>query len=148
MGPHRRLKCDGVNVTTEYSSLNVNHTDWRFRVTSQPVYNRVTGPRHRLDVRMHILKRVSVHGLIAQAYFRPRRDGAMDSYPSEGEYTTHCLAEGAIDGNATDYIVASPYDPNFRFSQFFHVPVSDAEFVKEHEAIATSDGWDEDDEDL
>ena len=42
----------------------------------------------------------------------------MDEYPPAGSITTSALAEGAIEGAASDYEVASAYSTGFAFSRF------------------------------
>ena len=42
----------------------------------------------------------------------------MDEYPPAGSITTSALAEGAIEGAASDYEVASAYSTDFAFSRF------------------------------
>lgn len=42
----------------------------------------------------------------------------MDAYPREGSFTTSAQAQGAIEGTAKDYEVASAYATDFAFSRF------------------------------
>jgi len=58
-------------------------------------------------------------GLVGQTFSSasPRR-GATDVYPSEGRFKTTAMAEGAIEGSAALYEVASPYETRFLFSRF------------------------------
>lgn len=45
-------------------------------------------------------------------------NGEEDAFPESGEYTTHAQAKGAIEGDYTDYKVASAYATDFKFSRF------------------------------
>ena len=46
------------------------------------------------------------------------RNGKVDRYPWAGKYTTSAQAEGAIEGTARQYEVASAYATAFAFSRF------------------------------
>jgi len=81
----------------------------------------------RLDVNIKQLGKLPIrgvwpHGLIGQTFDADSRPlhGNRDSYarlPS-GKLTTKAQAEGAIEGNATDYRLSSPFSTHFRFSRF------------------------------
>ena len=79
LGPHYRRECDGIVASVELSSLNVKHQEWAFVVTAQPVYDRIAGPHHRLDVQVTLLgdeKVLRPHGILGQSFDgddRPRR---------------------------------------------------------------------------
>ena len=84
----------------------------------------VAGPEHRLDIgftaRGDAPARDKPHGIVGQSYATPglERHGKKDLYPFSGSYTTSAQAEGAIEGSASDYQVASPYATDFAFSRF------------------------------
>ena len=49
------------------------------------------------------------------------RAGRLDKYPPRDvnpTFTTTAMAEGAIDGVAADYVVASPFETEFKYSAF------------------------------
>merc|ERR1712060_604263 len=41
-----------------------------------------------------------------------------DVYPAQGEYTTNAMAEGAIEGDASQYEMPSPFATSFAYSRF------------------------------
>lgn len=65
---------------------------------------------------------VHPHGIIGQSYDGDgiAVDGAKDVYNSVpgGETTTVAQAEGAIEGVYTDYVMASPFATDFKFSRY------------------------------
>ena len=83
----------------------------------------VSGPRHRLDLAFRAkgqgAARYLPHGIVGQSFSTPTpRFGKVDRYPASGHFVTTAMAEGAIDGVAADYEVASPFDTSFSFSRF------------------------------
>jgi len=97
-------------------------------VQSRPVFDRVEGPRHRLDLSLRPLlpeARLAEwpHGLIGQSFDGDAtpRQGKQDDYNAPVVWTT-AQAEGAIEGVADDYRVASPFVTEFRFSRFDPLP--------------------------
>ena len=58
-------------------------------------------------------------GLLGQSFSGDgKRDGKRDVYPAAGRFTTSAMAEGAIEGTAAMYEVASPHATDFAFSRF------------------------------
>jgi len=119
--------------------------NWTLTVTGRPVYNLITGPEHRLDVGVNAkgdaAARSQPHGIVGQSFassaVRNGKVGAptfplpsphrappscllrqVDVYPDSGEFTTSAMAEGAIDGSASDYEVATMFATEFAFSRF------------------------------
>ena len=107
----------GVSLRVDYATLVAETPAWAVRATLQPVYNRVRGPLHRVDLRVRPRARVPAHGILGQAFFGPRRDGRLDVYPERGEFTTAAMAEGALEGAAEDYRVAAPFATAFAYSR-------------------------------
>lgn len=140
-----------AQIEVEYSTLHFRTRDWHVRVTANPVYARVRGPTHRLDLSFRPSPRLAsamlwradggecIHGLVGQSFGSPLapREGRRDVYPSSPastqevlallrrvdapapplvEFTTSAMAEGAIDGEARDYELASPRSTAFRFT--------------------------------
>ena len=64
--------------------------------------------------------RVSPHGIIGQSFDRDNiaKNGKTDVYPLKGYFKTSALAEGAIEGDASMYIVDGAYDTHFKYSKF------------------------------
>ena len=92
------------------------------------MFDRTEGPAHRLDLSLRpLLPEAQLaewpHGLIGQSFdgdARPRQ-GKLDDYSTPVAWTT-AQAEGAIEGSADDYRVASPFATAFRFSRFEPLP--------------------------
>ena len=125
MRPHMNKFCDEVTVETRYTSMTMLTKEFNLTIVKMPVYNRISGPTHRLDVQLSL--RVAEndlaakpHGIIGQGWDETgkARQGKLDVYPTTGEVTTYALAEGAIDGAADDYKMASPFATDFVFSAF------------------------------
>ena len=58
-------------------------------------------------------------GLLGQSFSGDgKRDGKRGVYPAAGRFTTSAMAEGAIEGTAAMYEVASPHATDFAFSRF------------------------------
>ena len=108
-----------MRASVDYSTLHVESDRYSLAVAVKPVYDRVEGPKHRIDVKMAMRQTPSrMHGLLGQGFYGPRRDGRVDVYPSSGNYTTVAWAEGAIDGVPEDYETKARYDTGFAFSAF------------------------------
>ena len=59
------------------------------------------------------------HGIIGQSFASTApRNGMLDDYPGEGEFTTTAQAEGAIEGEAAMYEVPNSHAVGFAFSRF------------------------------
>jgi len=111
-----------------YSSATFCLRGWTVTVRGNHVYDRVTGPRHRVDIDFseaggeQAAARDLPHGLVGQSFsqFSPPspRLGRVDEYPTEGHVTTSAMAEGAIEGRASMYEVASAHATAFVFSRF------------------------------
>jgi len=98
--------------------------EWEVSVQSRPVFGWIEGPRHRLDLSLRpLLPEVRLaewlHGLIGQSFDGDAapRQSKQDDYGAPVVWTT-AQAEGAIEGGADDYRVASPFATAFRFSRF------------------------------
>lgn len=148
MGPHAHKTCDDVEMSVEYSSLSVQTPDWVFTVSTQPVYNRVAGPHHRLDVKVSLLVDEMVlkpHGILGQSFDgddAPRR-GRLDVYPprtSSDTFRTTAMAEGAIEGVAEDYVLPHTRATEFAYSRFFAKPTIAARQTTRSKSARATDG--------
>ena len=111
-----------------YSSATFCLRGWTVTVRGNHVYDRVTGPRHRVDIDFseagggQAAARDLPHGLVGQSFSQisppSPRWGRVDEYPAEGHVTTSAMAEGAIEGRASLYEVASAHATAFVFSRF------------------------------
>jgi len=141
---HTTRACAGGSVTVDLSSAVFALPDWEVRVDPRPVYGRIDGPVHRLDLSLRPLLpegRLAEwpHGLIGQSFdgdARPRQ-GKQDDYSAPVVWTT-AQAEGAIEGGADNYRVASPFATAFRFSRFDPLP-SGAQ--RGPAPVASKSGW-------
>lgn len=126
LGPHAAAQCDEIELRAVVSSLSVSTADWRFDLTGQPVYGRISGPTHRVDLKVVALAddtEGAAHGIVGQTFDGSgiARIGRLDHYPPldvPGEFTTSAMAEGAIEGTAADYQLAGKYATTFKYSRF------------------------------
>lgn len=115
-------KCDRLEVEVDMSSAVFRLGDWTVTVRGNRVYDRIAGPRHRVDI--HYAARGAAvaglpHGIIGQSFASSTpRSGRVDLYPSSGNFTTSAMAEGAIDGDASQYEVGLPHETRFAYSRF------------------------------
>lgn len=128
LGPHSERRCDNLKVTMDLSTAVIETVEWRFTVRGMPVYDRMAGPHHRVDLVVtqkvpDDAFQVRPHGLLGQSYDGDNapRKGRLDVYPTRNasaEFTTRAMGEGAIDGRAFDYEMYAPYATEFRFARF------------------------------
>ena len=114
-------------MSMEHSSAVFTLRDWTITVHGMGSVPRaedwIAGPRHRLDISFSARGEAPVlgppHGLIGQSFASDMvRSGKVDIYPRSGEFTTSAMAEGAIEGDAAMYEVASRHATQFAFSRF------------------------------
>jgi len=107
------------------SALTVSSGLWRTNVWNRPFPNAGANPGKML-LNIHIeplydpeKDTVAPHGLIGQSYDGDGQavNGATDDYGSR-EVTTQAMAEGALEGTASDYQMAQKFAVDFRFSRF------------------------------
>ena len=124
LGPLGIKMCEEFAARVGHSSATFEIRGWSIRVEGRPVYNRVSGPHHRLDVAFSghegAPARSLPHGLLGQAFSTPElaRVGKLDVYPEGGHFITSAMAEGAIDGEVASYEVGGPHETRFVFSRF------------------------------
>ena len=116
-------KCEELEVAIKFSSAKFTIPGWTIKVVAVPVYGRISGPLHRLDVSLHAhgdeAALAQTHGLVGQSFgWRTARDGKRDLYPTEGRFRTSAMGEGAIEGNAAMYELPGPLATEFPFSRF------------------------------
>ena len=125
--PHRKAICDEVAVTRSYSTMHLAAPDWQLSISPRPVFDRISGAHHRMDLRIKLVTPeaklpTAPHGIIGQSWDGDglATDGQVDVYPrTEGAvFTTYAMAEGAIQGSASDYEVATAYDTRFKYSRY------------------------------
>jgi len=116
--------CEEMRVRVKFASAVFEFGDeWSITVRGNHVYDRLSGPEHRLDISMHAKGTAAAvgrpHGVVGQSFssLEPRY-GKIDLYPETGSFTTSAMAEGALEGTAEMYQVASPFATEFAFSRF------------------------------
>jgi hypothetical protein len=117
--PYEARRCGArTGVVVSYATATFQCGAWTVMSTVQPVARYVSGASRNLDIKV-TGPPFKAHGLIGQNLdAASSRDGALDLYPHQGEYTTNAQAEGAIDGVYMDYAVPSAYSTQFKYSQF------------------------------
>ena len=114
--------CFGLAIRMRYFSATFAKGGWTIHVRGNHVYDRVAGPMHRLDISFSAARgeaRSLPHGIIGQSFSSSApRQGLVDEYPAEGHFTTHAMAEGAIEGEASMYELPFAYAVDFAFSRF------------------------------
>ena len=116
-------QCGELRIEMTFSTATFTLGNWSVVVQGNRVYDRISGPKHRLDVsfsaRGDAAARSRPHGIIGQSFssLTPRH-GLLDKYPDAGNFTTVAMAEGAIEGEAALYEMRSQYSTHFAFSRF------------------------------
>ncbi len=129
---------EGLRVVMKQSTIYVRANGWEVNATRHPVYNYVAGPsKWRYDFAIRSLDdtpfefshgRTSPscfpHGVIGQSWDGDNVgiNGRMDDYKYDSGHAvvvTSANAEGAIEGIADDYALASPFDVSgFKYDRF------------------------------
>ena len=116
-----------------YSSATFKYRDpWAVVVRGNYVFDRKSGPTHRLDLTFKEIGSAAArslpHGIIGQSFTTnaPRR-GKQDVYPASGRFATSAQAEGAIEGDESMYEVAFPHATTFAFSRFMSAAPADGD---------------------
>jgi hypothetical protein len=99
---------------------------WRTSVWNKPFPNAAANPGKAL-LNIHIEPlydadhdKVAPHGLIGQSYDGDGQgvNGAVDDYTASDVVTTKAMAEGAIEGKASEYKMAGKFDIDFLYTRF------------------------------
>jgi len=106
-------------------ALVVNTGLWQMTVWSKPYPNAPANPgKALLNIHVEALydadsDPVAPHGLIGQSYDGDALpvDGELDDYHGK-EITTKAMAEGAIEGDATEYELHHKFATRFKYSRF------------------------------
>jgi len=115
----------GKNGAWHGVALTVSSGLWRTDVWSKPFPNAEANPgKALLNVHIEPLYDadsdvVAPHGLIGQSYDGDGQgvNGAVDDYTKD-EVTTQAMAEGALEGKASDYRMMHKFDVDFHFARF------------------------------
>ena len=72
LGTGGHKKCEEFEVAIRFSSAKFRIPGWTIKVSAAPVWGRISGPRHRLDVSLHAHGDEAVlhqtHGLVGQSF--------------------------------------------------------------------------------
>jgi len=122
----RERKLSGVGKKSFHGVALVVETGlWQMSVWSKPYPNAAANPGKAL-LNIHVealydadLDPVAPHGLIGQSYDGDAApvDGELDDYKGK-EVTTKAMAEGALEGAASDYELRHKFATRFRYSRF------------------------------
>jgi len=122
-----RVKKVGVVANGGHgTTLIISDGRWEVSAMSKPFPNPRAHPgKSLLNVKLRTLydvdkDPVAPHGIIGQSYDRDnmRVDGLTDNYADRTEVTTSAMAEGALEGHASDYKMAHRFATNFKFARF------------------------------
>lgn len=104
----------------KYSSLIFENEEWNLKITPQPVYDHISGLDKRIDIVVQQLSSFVSHGIVGQSFnHNTPLFGKTDDYSVNAKYiTTTAMGEGAIEGNASDYIMSSIYETKFKYDLF------------------------------
>ena len=114
-----------VRIQLKQITLVLSNPEWGIEINRKPIYDAIT-PGYRLDVRISSLKdtknmKVAPHGILGQSFDADdiAVSGKTDNYQTDSEemYTT-AMAEGAIEGTHTDYVMADKFSTDFKFSRY------------------------------
>jgi len=121
------------------TTLIINDGHWEVSAMAKPFPNPRAHPgKALLNVKLQALYDadkdvVAPHGIIGQSYDgdNVRVDGRTDDYANAGaEMTTSAMAEGALEGQASDYKMASRFATDFKFSRFGAIKASPRDITK------------------
>jgi len=122
----RERKLSGVGKKSFHGVALVVETGlWQMSVWSKPYPNAAANPGKAL-LNIHVealydadLDPVAPHGLIGQSYDGDAApvDGELDDYKGK-EVTTKAMAEGALEGDASDYELRHKFATRFAYSRF------------------------------
>ena len=121
------LVVDDVTVSMVGKTLTVRTGKWVFTATTSSYpFGKLETNKNKvlLDVAVMPLydpdtDPVAPHGILGQSYDGDKIavDGKLDEQKT-GESTTAAQAEGAIEGTWEDYIMATPFATDFKYSRF------------------------------
>eukprot|EP00967_Tisochrysis_lutea_P079015 scaffold107915_cov30-Tisochrysis_lutea.AAC.3 len=124
LGPKASRQCYDSIVATGYASAQILLPEWQLNISARRVWKRVDGPLHRLDLAMRptVTERdlsAWPHGIIGQSYDGDGLPihGRRDNYSDALVYTA-AMAEGAIEGDASEYRVHYAFETEFKYSRF------------------------------
>jgi len=107
-----------------YSSFFLKSTEWSIAIQPKPIYDRIDGPFKRLDISIsNVIPQFNFkhtpHGLLGQSFDSDHMAvfGLTESF-NTNPYHTRYMAEGAIEGHASDYEVTDKFSNDFVYSRF------------------------------
>jgi hypothetical protein len=116
--------CGDVELVMNYSSFFLKSTEWSIAIQPKPIYDRIDGPFKRLDISIsNVIPQFNFkhtpHGLLGQSFDSDHMAvfGLTESF-NTNPYHTRYMAEGAIEGHASDYEVTDKFSNDFVYSRF------------------------------
>ena len=140
--PHRTKHCGtDFKVDVDLSTSTVSFGRWTITMTTNRVYNHISGAAHRIDLKMNGPRSTTSHGIIGQSFNRDIKieDGKRDVYPKSGTYETSAQAEGSIQGDYTMYQMPHAFATDFVYSKFNTEPVEHSNEIVESNVVAEVD---------
>jgi len=143
--PSGKLVVDNLSINLNGRALAVTvDKKWKMTAVISPFpFASLNAHKLLLDVGIDALYNAdedmtSPHGIIGQHYDGDNVavDGKMDDR-SGNETTTMAQAQGAIEGDVTDYKMSAPFAVNFKFSRFdkTSAPKRDVSALKGHKTV-------------
>ena len=126
--PFSSAYCDDITLDFKYQRLGVSTQEWTLNTVPRPIYNPLTTLNYRIDIvcALRVPENrllASPHGLIGQSFDGDGlpRFGMIDDYPYDkpdvAYFSTSAMAEGAIQGKPSDYVVEKT-QLNYKYSRF------------------------------
>ena len=122
-----------MRILYKQATLVMRVAGWETNVTRNPVYNRLSGPEWRFDLSIRPLNGtgfegrhgnasglIAPHGIIGQTWDGDSAavDGAQDDYEHSGvEVWTTSMAEGGIEGQASEYELENKMAHEFKYAR-------------------------------
>lgn len=122
-----------MRVLYKQETLVMRVAGWETNVTRKPIYNRLSGPEWRLDLSIRPLNGtgfegrhgnasglIAPHGIIGQTWDDDSIavDGKQDDYEHSGvEVWTTSMAEGGIEGQASEYELENKMTHEFKYAR-------------------------------
>ena len=84
IGAHRKYPCGSLTIVTDYASARITTDDWYVHMQTNPVYDRIQGPKTRIDLNIDKRSVTNSHGILGHSYYLDEGvDGEIDVYPTK-----------------------------------------------------------------
>ena len=68
LGVHRDLKCGHTLIQTDYSTRSIETPDWKIRMSPKHVFNQISGPKRRIDLKIEKHSSIYSHGIMGYSF--------------------------------------------------------------------------------